>query len=284
MSELLTAHPIANEFPEFEREDYEALKADIKANGQQVPIELYKGQILDGRNRYRACTELGIAPQLRAYDGTDPLGHSVSLNLMRRHLSHQQRSVLAYKLQPLFQAAAAERKAATLVAPGKGAALQKGQTVRAAVPPPLNQDLIGKSRDQAAKAVHVSGRSVSDVAYVAKNAPDLIPKLQANTITVTQAATQARAIERAAVQEKRDAAKSETQIAKEQQAEEQRKEAAETWERLNRVLDAIYGLQQMLPARAAELTPSNARARAIKKSNDLIVWLKTFVDTLEKRP
>jgi hypothetical protein len=54
---------------------------------QQIPILLYRGQILDGRNRYRVCIELGIAPAIRAYDGDDPHGEAFSQNVSRRHLT-----------------------------------------------------------------------------------------------------------------------------------------------------------------------------------------------------
>ena len=34
------------------------------------PIEVSGRQIIDGRNRYRACLELGIKPRLAEWDGT----------------------------------------------------------------------------------------------------------------------------------------------------------------------------------------------------------------------
>ena len=41
--------------------EYESLKADILAsNGIRKPILILNGQILEGRNRYRACKELNI--------------------------------------------------------------------------------------------------------------------------------------------------------------------------------------------------------------------------------
>ena len=98
----LEAHPIADRYPLLEGEDFEAFKASTAANGQRVPIVLYQGKILDGRNRYRACRELGLLPE--ATDCGCQMDEQATtladvLNLDRRHLTREQkRAVIAYKL------------------------------------------------------------------------------------------------------------------------------------------------------------------------------------------
>jgi hypothetical protein len=81
------------------------LVEDIKANGLQEQITLYEGKILDGRNRYRACVEVGhelkLLRQIKNYDGKDPLGFVLSANLHRRHLDTSQRAVIAGELTNL---------------------------------------------------------------------------------------------------------------------------------------------------------------------------------------
>jgi hypothetical protein len=74
-----------------------ALRDDIAAHGQRDPIALLGGQILDGRNRYRACRELGIKPQSREWDGkgSSPVALVLSANLHRRHLTSSQRAAAA---------------------------------------------------------------------------------------------------------------------------------------------------------------------------------------------
>jgi ParB-like chromosome segregation protein Spo0J len=94
----LAPHPLADLLPAMGAEGYEELKADIVRNGLQIPIILYKGLILDGRTRYRACKETGIPPRICNYEGDDPATVVASMNLHRRHLSPSQRAMVAAKL------------------------------------------------------------------------------------------------------------------------------------------------------------------------------------------
>lgn len=94
-----TYHELANIFPLMQGAEFESLKNDIAKNGQLESIWLHPdGRIIDGRNRHRACRELGIAPEFRTWEGTDPTAFVVSLNLYRRHLSESQRGMVAAKL------------------------------------------------------------------------------------------------------------------------------------------------------------------------------------------
>src|SRR5262249_13857461 len=94
-------HPLADIFPLLEGEEFKTLVEDIRSNGLHEPIVLYQGQILDGRNRQRACLEAGIEPRFKQYSGSDPLAFIVSLNLTRRHLNESQRAMVAAKLATL---------------------------------------------------------------------------------------------------------------------------------------------------------------------------------------
>jgi hypothetical protein len=83
----MKAHPYADVLPLLEGEAFDALVADIKANGLLEPITIHEGLILDGRNRYRACAAAGIEPRFPEFEGDDPLGFVLSLSVHRRHVS-----------------------------------------------------------------------------------------------------------------------------------------------------------------------------------------------------
>jgi DNA-binding NarL/FixJ family response regulator len=89
-------HEAADKYPMIEGEAFAAFKADIKANGQVMPIYIQNGLIIDGRNRQKACAELGIEPIYQEIEG-DPHELADSLNLHRRHLTKDQRNDLIMK-------------------------------------------------------------------------------------------------------------------------------------------------------------------------------------------
>lgn len=94
----LEAHPYANDYPMMSEDEHKQLVESIKNKGQQDLIVIYEGKILDGRNRYKACREIGIAPKLKGYIGSDPLGYVTTKNLHRRHLTDSQRAEIALKI------------------------------------------------------------------------------------------------------------------------------------------------------------------------------------------
>jgi ParB family chromosome partitioning protein len=60
--------------------EFNSLRDDIKERGLQERIVLYQGKILDGRNRYQACKDLGIKPDTKPYTGDDPVGFVLGAN------------------------------------------------------------------------------------------------------------------------------------------------------------------------------------------------------------
>ena len=152
-------HEIANIFPLMEGTELTELSADIKKNGLIDPIWLYENKILDGRNRYRACQEVGVEPRFQSYPGNDPLQQVISLNLHRRHLNESQRAVVAARL----------------------ANMQVGdnQYSGSANMPTLSQS-------QAAKMLNVSERMVRTVKAIEREAPERLSEINLGKETATK--------------------------------------------------------------------------------------------------
>jgi hypothetical protein len=94
----LEVHPLADILPEMTEEEFKALEADIRLNGLQVPIVIFEGKILDGRNRYKAARKMLKQENFRVYEGHDPVAQVLALNVNRRHLSTSQRALIAAKI------------------------------------------------------------------------------------------------------------------------------------------------------------------------------------------
>lgn len=90
----LPLHPLCKLFPRLVGTEFEALKADIKANGLRHAIVTHKGMILDGGNRYAACMEVGIKPLMTEYTGANLDTYVLSANFYRRHLSAGQHATI----------------------------------------------------------------------------------------------------------------------------------------------------------------------------------------------
>jgi ParB-like chromosome segregation protein Spo0J len=169
-------HPFANAFPMMSDQEHAELVADIDAHGQREPIMLYDDdpcadgcdylpKILDGRNRYRACLELGIKPLYEHFEGDDAavLAFVISKNLVRRHLTTSQRAMIAADL----------------------ATLQHGQRKARS---DTSNDV---SQAEAAKLVHVSLPTVQRASKVKQQGtPELAASVRRGEITVSAAAAE----------------------------------------------------------------------------------------------
>jgi hypothetical protein len=96
----LQYHPFADIFPLMKGKEFEELVADIKARGLTEPIVTYKGKVLDGRNRDRACAAAGVKPRYLPFNGTDDDARAfvISANIRRRHLTASQKRALIKKV------------------------------------------------------------------------------------------------------------------------------------------------------------------------------------------
>ena len=100
----LEFHEIADGYPMTTDEEFIALVDSIEEVGQLENIILYDGKILDGRNRYLACSQLGIQPKIEVFNGTydEAITLSNARNGARRHLTSGQKAFTA--LYAIFSA------------------------------------------------------------------------------------------------------------------------------------------------------------------------------------
>ena len=108
-----TLHPAANLIPHMREDEFEDLKEDIKQNGMKNPILFTGTLLLDGLHRYVAWKELKKKERVPKvpFHGTDPVGEVLSRNIMRRHLSDDQRAfIVAEALRVQVEADALKRK------------------------------------------------------------------------------------------------------------------------------------------------------------------------------
>jgi len=106
--EHLKVHPAADLFPLMSEAELRELGEDIKANGLLSPIALYKGELVDGRNRLDAMELVGLTlnwgvdikrlhPVVQEIKA-DPYTYVMAANLHRRHLTDEQRRELIAKV------------------------------------------------------------------------------------------------------------------------------------------------------------------------------------------
>lgn len=178
-------HPIADLFPMMTDDELKSLAADIKSNGLKEPIVVLDDKILDGRNRERACRIAKVETKTVAFRGKDPLAFVLSMNLHRRHLTQSQRAAIGVKVEELFAAQAKERMS-------KGGGDHKSQKAKSGVenlPPPIAPI---KARDQAGKAMGVSGRHVGTAKKLKQAAPEKFDAVLSGEKTLTQAVREVR--------------------------------------------------------------------------------------------
>lgn len=165
-TEILQSHEYADVFPMMSDAEMAGLVDDIRENGLREDIVIYQGQILDGRNRYAACMELGLEPTFADYGGENPLQFVLSHNLHRRHLSESQRAMVASRV----------------------ANLERGSNQHSREDGPIGPPSI--SNDKAAEMLTVGKTSVKRAKKVQKEGSEaLIQAVESGNIKVSAAET-----------------------------------------------------------------------------------------------
>lgn len=185
----MKSHPIADVWPMMDADKLQELADDIGKNGQLVPVWIYDGMILDGRNRYAACKMAGIEPKTQTYTGDEPTAFAVSMNDKRRHMTAGVRAAVAVELLPFFEADAAKRKKETEGRPKKEQ--DKPNQIFGQVSTTYTKAVEATKKEQstkeAAKSVGVNHSYISDAKKVKQQAPEVFDRLKAGKITLQDA-------------------------------------------------------------------------------------------------
>lgn len=169
-TEEVKIHEMADAFPLPEGNEFEQLKSSIEAEGQQVPVIMHNGVLLDGRSRWRACRELGRMVKHVEWHGPGTVEEMIlATNLWRRHLTTGQKAAIAVKLLPSIELQADERSKA-----GKAA-------------DPSAKLHQGRSDELAGKKVGVSGRTVAKAKMIFDASAEIFNKLFTGELTLAQA-------------------------------------------------------------------------------------------------
>jgi hypothetical protein len=186
----LRFHPLASIFPLMEGEEFDALVADIKANGLREKIDLYQGKIIDGRNRYRALQQLdGIDPSANPgyfrkaiyahTSGGDVAPHEqdndarmrayvISKNIHRRHLTAEQKREIIAKVIAAKPEASDRQIAKQVKADHKtvGSVRAERESTGELSPVEKRVGLDGKARKRPAKKANRKAREARELARV----------------------------------------------------------------------------------------------------------------------
>lgn len=171
MAESYPYHRFAEIFPLLDNAELDKLAENIAAHGLIEPVDLFRGEILDGRNRYRACREIGIEATFRVFTGSEreAFDYVISKNLRRRHMNEAQRAMVSSRIAR---------------AGGPRDDAENDPSEPAGTP-----DAPVMSVEDAAEAMNVSKRSVyrADV-VIEQGVPELVAAVDAGSVAVSAAA------------------------------------------------------------------------------------------------
>ena len=115
-------HGLCRIFPNMRPHEFALLKESLARDGfdEWHPIALWHGEVLDGKERLRACEEMGIKPLFEELpDDTDPYAFVTAANMARQNLTDDQ-IAMSVALVKQYQTSPQERKGAGTSADGRG--------------------------------------------------------------------------------------------------------------------------------------------------------------------
>lgn len=184
-------HPTAAIFPMMSDEALDELAADIKEHDLRNPIVMHEGRVIDGRNRLEGCHRAGVEPRFEEWSGTGSVvAWIISVNVHRRHLSDQQRAMLAARIAQELAAETKERSTRNLS--------KSGTPVDGLDPGPSGA---GRSAAQAAKLLNVSRDATNKAAKIGKDGANELVRAVTDGKVSLDAAAQVASLPKAKQQE-----------------------------------------------------------------------------------
>jgi len=187
----MKVHAIAEIWPEPSKEDFAALRAAIEREGLLVPIVTWRGEMVDGRQRMRACLDLDVAPRFESLPdawGESRVAWHVDALHARRNLLMSQHAAIRAELMDKY---GPEGAAAKVAAGGD----RKSAEYLDRLPP-----IGGKRSDdapparaptasaKAAALAPVSPRTVERASFVRHEDPEVFARMKSGEIKSVNAA------------------------------------------------------------------------------------------------
>ena len=95
--------PLAHMFPPLSPARYARLLASIRAHGIRRPIVVWRGQVIDGLHRLKACVEAGVEPRYETLsDDEDPFEYLGDENVPFRSMDQNEKAQTAYLMSQYF--------------------------------------------------------------------------------------------------------------------------------------------------------------------------------------
>ena len=146
---------LALAFPPLSPTQYSRLLASIIAHGLIHPIVIWRGQVIDGLHRLKACLEAGVEPRYEVlHDSEDPFEYLAGVNVPHRDMTQNDKARLAYDMSQYSK-------------PGRPRATDENSA-----------HVRNLTQGEAAELVGVSKRLVSDASRVLSEDSTAVPALQ----------------------------------------------------------------------------------------------------------
>ena len=133
---------------------YARLLASIRAHGLRRPIVVWRGKVIDGLHRLKACLEAGVEPRYEFLDDEDPFKYLADENIALRDMTQNEKALTAY-LMSQYSTPGRPRTAAANSA-----------------------EMRNITQGEAAELVGVSTRLVSDASRVLSEDSPAVPALR----------------------------------------------------------------------------------------------------------